>query len=189
MSGNQEFKRDAGKTRYDLLPARALEGLARVLTFGATKYAPYSWQQVEFARYIAAAQRHFAAVALDGEELDSESGIEHAWHYLACHLFIAWKMAFRPEEVRSYMAQQDFAAPKQTTEDATLVIDFGEEVPALSVTPSRTYRESFEDVARRTYAGRLTGEVEVDVYGYERCDIDGCVPCEEMAAELVERGE
>lgn len=78
-------KFDDGKTRYDLLPPEALEAVARVLTFGATKYGDRNWEQgIEEGRLYGAAQRHLWA-DWRGEKLDPESGMPHLWH-AACNL-------------------------------------------------------------------------------------------------------
>lgn len=106
---NTEGKKyDAGKTAYALLPRVCLRGVALVMTFGAAKYADDSWQNVPdgLRRYRSAAERHFDAVVLDGEVLDHESGIEHAWHYLTNHMFVAWLMILRPDQVGDYAQRQ-----------------------------------------------------------------------------------
>ncbi len=83
------LKYDQDKPRYDLLPANAIDELAKVLTFGAEKYAPNSWQSVEdgLNRYRAALLRHTFAIQR-GELVDSESGLPHAAHAMCCAAFI-----------------------------------------------------------------------------------------------------
>lgn len=80
------LKYDTGKLRYSLIPPVALAAIAKVLTFGADKYAPNSWQTVENAeeRYLDALMRHIEAYR-DGVHLDSESGISHLSH-AACNI-------------------------------------------------------------------------------------------------------
>ncbi len=82
-------KNDLGKTRYDLVPPLALEEYAKVLTFGAEKYAPDNWRYVPDAndRYFAAAQRHIWAYKR-GEIVDQESGLSHLAHAICCLVFI-----------------------------------------------------------------------------------------------------
>lgn len=72
-------KHDSGKHRYDLLPPVAIDELAKVLSFGAEKYAPNSWQSVPDAsnRYRAALLRHTFAIQR-GELIDAESGLLHS---------------------------------------------------------------------------------------------------------------
>ena len=80
------LKYDAGKLRYDLVPPHAIKAIADVLTYGADKYAPNSWQTVSDGetRYTAAMMRHFEAYR-EGEELDPETGKSHLAHCL-CNL-------------------------------------------------------------------------------------------------------
>lgn len=80
------LKYDYGKARFDLVEPEFEEDIARVLTMGADKYAPDSWQHVEDAdnRYYAALRRHINAWR-EGEKIDSESGMSHLAH-AACNL-------------------------------------------------------------------------------------------------------
>lgn len=82
-------KHDKGKLQYNLVPTSAIKGLAEVLTFGAEKYAPNGWKEVENAkeRYYAALQRHLFAWR-DGEKLDSESKLPHLSHVLTNVAFL-----------------------------------------------------------------------------------------------------
>ena len=84
-------KFDSGKIRFDLIPEEAEEALAKVLTYGANKYAPDDWKKVEDAedRYYAALRRHLHAMR-DGEKFDAESGLPHSWHALANMAFLVW---------------------------------------------------------------------------------------------------
>jgi hypothetical protein len=83
------IKHDQDKPRFDLIPPRAEEMLARVLTFGANKYAPGNWQHVPDAenRYIAAALRHINAQRI-GEHSDPETGLPHLAHAMCCLAFV-----------------------------------------------------------------------------------------------------
>jgi hypothetical protein len=85
------LKYDDEKLPWDLLPLDALEGIVRVLAFGARKYAPNSWQQVKDAkrRYTAAMRRH--QVAIDaGEECDADSSLPHIYHIACNAMFLSW---------------------------------------------------------------------------------------------------
>lgn len=90
MNG-EGLKLDADKPRMDLLPFEALEEVAKVLTFGAKKYADNNWQKVDCAesRYTAALLRHLVAVQR-GDKVDAESGLSHAAHMATNALFILW---------------------------------------------------------------------------------------------------
>ena len=83
------LKYDEDKLRYDLIPARVLQWLARILSFGAKKYSANNWQKIEVDRYYAAMMRHVEAWRL-GEWLDKESGYPHLAHALCCVVFMLW---------------------------------------------------------------------------------------------------
>lgn len=92
-------KDDSGKIPTHLLPRKALLEVAKVLAWGAYHtprpdgkkgYGENNWQKVETARYVAALDRHLAAV-MSGERYDSGpngSGLPHAAHLACCALFI-----------------------------------------------------------------------------------------------------
>ena len=88
MSGRKD---DSGKAPWHLLPWCAVREVVAVLAFGAGKYGPNNWQQVEGAqdRYFSAAQRHLVAWR-EGERLDAESGLPHLAHAACCLLFLLW---------------------------------------------------------------------------------------------------
>ena len=82
-------KSDGGKEPLDLVPIDAMLLLARVLEFGAKKYAPWNWAQgFKWSRLYAAAQRHLMAF-WNGEENDPETGLSHLGHALCCVAFMA----------------------------------------------------------------------------------------------------
>lgn len=89
-------KYDNGKVRFELYPIDAYEGCAKVLTFGAQKYADNEWKLVPNAknRYYGALIRHLNAQKLhfdsgkDGLALDSESGLPHLDHAQCCLIFL-----------------------------------------------------------------------------------------------------
>lgn len=81
-------KHDSDKPRYDLIPPHSLDEFAKVLTFGAKKYKPNGWRDVERERYVAALGRHWQAL-LAGETHDQESGLHHGAHLMCCAEFIA----------------------------------------------------------------------------------------------------
>ena len=86
---NPGQKNDHEKPMYNLLPPNAIDSMAQVMTFGAKKYAPNSWQLVDnpLERYRAALLRHAFAMQR-GEVLDSESGLPHSAHVMCCAAFI-----------------------------------------------------------------------------------------------------
>jgi hypothetical protein len=82
-------KYDQGKNRVDLLDIRALEEIARVLTYGAKKYSEENWKLVPnlYRRYYGALLRHIFAW-MRGERVDKETKITHLAHAGACILFL-----------------------------------------------------------------------------------------------------
>jgi len=74
------IKTDEGKPRYDLVPARAEEGVAKAFTYGARKYEDHNWLKSEHPEmYYSAARRHLAEIR-KGEWVDQESGLPHVDH-------------------------------------------------------------------------------------------------------------
>jgi hypothetical protein len=78
MSG---IKYDEGKLRYSLVPPGVLKELAKVFTYGANKYKPGGWKDVEPWRYEDALFRHLQDWR-EGIELDPESKLMHLSHAL-----------------------------------------------------------------------------------------------------------
>lgn len=82
-------KFDDLKTRLDLIEPEFIEQVGKVLTFGAQKYEPNNWQNVDDAenRYYAALMRHLLAYR-KGEEKDPESGLSHLAHAACNAMFL-----------------------------------------------------------------------------------------------------
>lgn len=78
---NEGKKDDKGKLRWDLLPLPLVEKLVEVYTFGAKKYAPNTWQNLDdgYNRYKAAMLRHLTAYE-KGETIDPDSKLNHLYH-------------------------------------------------------------------------------------------------------------
>ncbi len=82
------MKFDTDKLRYDLVPPLTIEALAKVLTYGAKKYAPNNWRETkDLDRYVAALFRHIEAWR-KGEKVDEESGLKHLEHALTNLCFL-----------------------------------------------------------------------------------------------------
>lgn len=80
-------KYDGGKARYDLIPPEALDELAHLYAFGASKYADRNWEKgINYSRVFAALMRH-AWAWWRGERIDPETGLSHmasvAWNAFA----------------------------------------------------------------------------------------------------------
>ncbi len=95
-------KHDGGKPRMDLLDAYALTELAKVLTFGAQKYAPDNWRKgIAVSRLLAALHRHVFAFQ-GGQDTDEETGLPHLAHAMCCVMFLLWTMKNLPEQDDRY---------------------------------------------------------------------------------------
>lgn len=91
------LKYDQGKAPLNLIDPLAMEGLARVLDFGAQKYSRDQWRGgIHYSRLIAACLRHVSAI-LRGEFNDEESGLPHVDHAMCCLMFLSYFMKKRPE--------------------------------------------------------------------------------------------
>lgn len=85
------IKHDTGKVRWQFLPWGQVEEVAKVMDFGARKYAPDNWQKVVDGRnrYFDAGMRHVVAWK-SGEIRDPETGYHHLAHAICCLLFLIW---------------------------------------------------------------------------------------------------
>lgn len=92
------WKLDAGKDRIDLIAPEFIFGTARVLTFGAAKYAERNWEKgMSWGRCFGAMMRHLWAwwggagptrKNFVFGELDDETGLSHLWHAACCLMFL-----------------------------------------------------------------------------------------------------
>ncbi len=82
-------KFDNGKPEFSLLPLKDLEGVVRVLEYGAKKYDRHNWRKVENGeqRYLDAALRHLAEIIEDFYATDNESGLRHIDHAICSLIF------------------------------------------------------------------------------------------------------
>lgn len=103
MSDGKErgVKHDFSKPQMSLLPLKQLEGVVRVLEFGAAKYARGDWKYVPDGgmRYFDAAMRHLGELC-DPESIkdlaacDQESFLPHIDHAI-CSLIFARYFIFK----------------------------------------------------------------------------------------------
>ena len=93
---SENLKYDDGKLLMSLVDQKFIDGVAEILTFGAKKYKPSSWQFISDAprRYEDALLRHISAWRR-GELIDEESGFSHLKH-IACN--VMFLMHFEKEK-------------------------------------------------------------------------------------------
>lgn len=85
------IKYDGGKPRLGLFPTHAILAGGRALTYGVDKYSDYNYKKgdgLDWNRYYDALLRHLFAW-IGGEEYDSESGLRHTDHIVACSAMLA----------------------------------------------------------------------------------------------------
>ena len=85
------IKHDGDKPMWHLLPFDALAYVVRVMSFGAGKYGPDNWRDLDAPsdRYFSALMRHVAAWRA-GEHLDPETGLPHLAHAATNAIFLLW---------------------------------------------------------------------------------------------------
>ena len=91
----QGIKYDNKKPSLCLIDPDFLEGLAKVLDYGAEKYGRDNWRVgLSFSRLISSAYRHLGSIN-KGEDLDSESNLPHVYHLASNIMFLSWMMINR----------------------------------------------------------------------------------------------
>lgn len=88
MKPKEALKNDDDKLQYQLIPTYGLKQVARVFTFGASKYGVDNWKKgFKWTRLIGAMKRHIADFEA-GMDIDPESGIYHLAHALTNGLML-----------------------------------------------------------------------------------------------------
>lgn len=86
--GTQFLKNDSEKIRLELLEPAFIEGIGKIITFGAKKYEANNWKKASseenIERIKGSLLRHTMSY-LKGERLDPESGESHLYH-IGCNL-------------------------------------------------------------------------------------------------------
>lgn len=95
MNGGTKYDQEKPKMEY--LSSVWIEDVARVLSFGAKKYAAHNWRQgIAQSRLLGAALRHIFTY-LKGEDLDPETGLSHLAHASCCLMFARELRDTRPD--------------------------------------------------------------------------------------------
>lgn len=94
-------KYDGGKPMMSLVPPRALRETAKVLTFGAQKYAPDNWRKLDNlqGRYLDAALRHINEFQT-GTMVDEESGCPTLAHAICDLMFVLEDLLMEESEAK-----------------------------------------------------------------------------------------
>lgn len=84
----QAARYNEGKPQYSLIDLNSLEPCARVLEFGAKKYARDNWKKgMSVTKILDSLLRHISALQ-KGELIDPESGLSHIGHIQCNALFL-----------------------------------------------------------------------------------------------------
>lgn len=94
---NTGRKDDSQKPDLTDIPKEAMWEMGAAFTYGQKKYAKNNFRQgMKVSRQLAAAVRHIYQ-HLDGETLDSESGVMHLGHALASVAMAVYTLKNKPE--------------------------------------------------------------------------------------------
>lgn len=91
------MRHNTGKTEWSQIDWPTLEGMVRVLMYGAQKYARNNWKKGQpYTEVADSLMRHLTAF-LQGEDTDSESGLHHLDH-VACNVhFLRYHTLHHPQ--------------------------------------------------------------------------------------------
>ena len=96
---NRSLRYNNGKPDYSLIPLASMKEAAKVLEYGATKYARDNWMRpTHWSVSFACLQRHLAAWQ-SGEDLDPESQRNHLGHAMCNILQLLHMLENYPEEL------------------------------------------------------------------------------------------
>ena len=77
---NKAMRFNEGKRKWSLVDFKSLEPMIEALEYGAEKYSPDGWKKgYDKKEILESMMRHIASL-MDGEEVDTESGVSHMGH-------------------------------------------------------------------------------------------------------------
>lgn len=92
----EALRYNQGKLQWSMVDFESLEGLVKVLEYGANKYARDNWKQgMPVTKISESLMRHLFAF-LRGEDVDSESGCSHISHVMCNAMFIEYMLREKP---------------------------------------------------------------------------------------------
>jgi hypothetical protein len=99
MSSTEELaiRHNASKLRWTLVDFDSLEGMVKVLEFGAIKYSVDNWKKgLPVKSIIDSLLRHTVSY-LNGEDIDPESQLPHVDHIMCNAMFLSYMYKNRPD--------------------------------------------------------------------------------------------
>jgi hypothetical protein len=88
---------NSGKPQWSLVDFKSLEPMVKVLEYGKEKYGLGNWQKGLDNKAICESLLRHVFSYLDGELIDSESGISHIGHIQANAIFLEYMEEHFPE--------------------------------------------------------------------------------------------
>lgn len=85
------------KPKWSLVDFESLEGMVKVLEFGATKYSPDNWKKGLYTKEIVESMLRHIFAFLNNEDKDLESNQLHTDHILCNAMFLAYMLKNKPE--------------------------------------------------------------------------------------------
>lgn len=117
---NTGMKFDTGKPMMDLVRPEFTEGVAKVLTFGAQKYAAHNWAKgIQYSRIVAALDRHLNEIK-KGNWYDEESGLPHIDHVGCCVMFLSCFMKWNRTDLNDLFTSYEGMFGKKIGEDLVI---------------------------------------------------------------------
>lgn len=93
----QALRYNQGKVEWSLVDYKSLESMVKVLEYGVEKYARNNWKKGMPATQIIESMLRHTYKLLEGELVDSESGIEHIGHIQCNAMFLSYVLSEKPE--------------------------------------------------------------------------------------------
>jgi hypothetical protein len=93
----QALRYNQDKLQWSLVDFDSLEGMVKVLEYGAAKYAPNNWKKgMPVTKVTESLMRHLFAFA-KGEDVDAESGCRHISHVMCNVMFLEYILREKPD--------------------------------------------------------------------------------------------
>lgn len=169
--GAQRF--NEGKLRMELVPTSTMRSLARVMGYGANKYAPNNWKRgMDWSKVIGCLYRHLTAWQ-DGEDFDSESKLNHMDH-------VAANVAFLLEYIENFPQGDDRSIVKLNNKQIEKVQNKDKNTTNTSgIISTLKPKEGQELIYDKLYCTKCDNRnIDKDKLSFnERMEIPGCGYC------------
>lgn len=165
MSGGT--KNDTGKPRISLVPFEFIEGVAKIMTFGAKKYDAYNWTKgFEYSRLMDAIYRHLGSFER-GVEIDEESGESHLLH-AACGIMFLYMHRLLNLGTDNRWQRPTTNKEEFTVTDVLVVDGTSGNKPITSIlkltgSPCENWQFNFNEISKMVEQGRKFTQQECDI--------------------------